>query len=176
MEMATKVADSLISDTRTVSTPVVEEIAESTLYQAADKGRLDLQCLIVSLRPDLRLFRLRKEPVDGLLKPVCQEISSKAVAGDDQNPAIFWAEGYYLRRPIKELVLLAAHHVTAAAKLNSGAIGGLEMVLCDASGIHALDQASNRTLESNANDLGERLHTSFASYSQQFTYAPNVIR
>jgi hypothetical protein len=73
------------------------------------------------------------------------------------------------------LVLLAAHVVTAAGKLNSGAVGGLEVVLCDASGIRRLDDESNRELESKANDLGEQLQASFASYSQQFTYAPNVV-
>jgi hypothetical protein len=106
---------------------------------------------------------------------MCQEVSSKAVIGDDNNPSVFWSEGYYERRPMLSLVLLAAHLVITARKFNSGMINGLEIVLCDTNGIRRLDDNAIRQLELKSAEISEELQSSFASYSQQFTYAPNVI-
>jgi len=176
METSTEIADKIIAnlcDTN-ISCDAIEQIAENVL-NPIEKFRRDIQCLIVSLCPRPRLFRLRKEPVDGFVRPVCQEMLDKAIAGDDHNPAIFWAERHYQRRSFKELILLAAHLVTIASKLNSGTIGGLEVVVCDDSGIRRLTDESNRELESKSLEIDEQLQASFATYSQQFTYAPNMI-
>ena len=45
-------------------------------------------------------------------------MQTTAIAGDNVNPAIFWAERYYQELPIEKLVPLAAHLIVAASKLN----------------------------------------------------------
>ncbi|HWO37109.1 MAG TPA: hypothetical protein VNO32_50680 [Candidatus Acidoferrum sp.] len=43
-----------------------------------------------------------------------------ALAGDNVNPAIYWAERYHETQPIERLAPLAAHVIFAAHKLNNG--------------------------------------------------------
>jgi len=74
----------------------------------------------------------------------------------------FWAERYYQRRPIRELLPLASFLIVAAAKLNTAMIGGLEIVLCDAFGLHRLPDASIRDLESRVNRLDETIQASLS--------------
>jgi hypothetical protein len=77
-------------------------------------------------------------------------------------------------QPLKVLVPLAAHLVVSAGRLNPGAISGLEIVLCDASGLHRLSDDSIRELEATANRWDKSIGRRFATYAQQFTYAPEV--
>jgi hypothetical protein len=154
----------------------IEDIAREILDERGDPERNDAQCLIVSLRPVLQLFCLEVATVNRQVgKPYCRKINDKAVVGDRVNAAIFWTERYYAAKPIRNLIPLAAHLIVSAGKLNPAGIGGLEIVLCDASGFHRLSDASIRDLELKTNELDERIEASLLNNVQEFTYAPNVI-
>jgi hypothetical protein len=178
METATLIADNIISglSDSDMKFPIlpIEAIAKKVIDEAADRN--DVQCLIVLLQPSHRLFRLRSVSFNGGYAAMCDaEITGKAITGDLDNAAIFWSEMYYERRPVTHLARVAAQLVVMAGKINSGMIGGLEIVLCDHAGFRRLSVDSNARLESTANELDETLRKSFASHAEQFTYAPNVI-
>jgi hypothetical protein len=182
LETATMIAERLLSDlsdaelseTGRGCCSAIERIAQTFIGHR--DLRSDIQCLIVSVRPTFRLFRLYSGPFfEGVRQMECQEVTDKSIAGDEANPAIFWSESYYEHRPIRTLVFLAAHLVVTARKFNSGTIDGLEVLLCDRSGIRHLDEKSIRTLKRKAKRFDENLRGKFASYSQEFTYTPNVI-
>jgi hypothetical protein len=179
METSTQIADLILAGSNDTPAPDcldIHRIASTVAKEAGD--RWDAQCLIVSLQPRLRLLRLQtRKPAKEQIPPImCQEVSNKAVIGDDNNPSVFWSEGYYEQRPMLSLVLLAAHLVITARKFNSGMISGLEIVLCDTNGIRRLDPNAIGQLELESKRISERLQSSFATYSQQFTYAPHMIR
>jgi hypothetical protein len=177
LETATMIAEKLLSDlshaelsdTGRSCCSAIERIAQT--FIGHPDLRSDVQCLIASVRPTFRLFRLYSGPLfEGVRQMECQEVTDKSIAGDEPNPAIFWSEGYYERRPITTLAFLAAHLVLTARKFNSGTIDGLEVVLCNDSGIHRLDDKSTRKLRAKSAKFDEQLQKSFASYYQQFTY------
>jgi hypothetical protein len=100
-------------------------------------------------------------------------MDSTIAAGDNINPAIFWKERYYREQPIMELVPLAAHMIVSASKLNNGSISGLEIVLCDASGFHRINEDSIRKLKAQANEWDEHIGSLFANYRQDFGFDPD---
>lgn len=126
----------------------IESIAEGVLATAGD--RTNIECLIVATRPDLRLFHLASGvTVDKVpTSAYCRDILDKAVAGDTANSAVFWSERYYRRAPIAFLVSLAAQVIIDAGKRH-GFISGLEIFLCDGSGIRRLpdDEITDHELQ-----------------------------
>ena len=150
----------------------IERIAAKHITQTSD--RRDVQCLVVLAKPKIRLFFLETGISGGEVRPVCVSETTKRVAGDNLNAAIFVTERYYTKRSIHELIPLSAHLIVAASKLNPGGIGGLEIVLCDASGLHRLSNASISELEIKTEEWDASIGELFRGYSQQFTYAPNV--
>lgn len=166
METARHVANKIISELKDEEWPIlpIEEIGTQVLSSAGERD--DAQCLIIFARPIPRLFLFQFAMVNGKWGPLCQKMNTKAVAGDNVNPAIFWAERYYQRRPIRELAPLAAQVIIAAGKLNPGAISGLEITLSDAAGIHRLSDESIRGLESMANELDESTGASLSRQTQ----------
>ena len=141
-----------------------------------DKDRRDAHCLISFAFPVPRLYFFHFGIVNLKWGPMCQKITTKVVAGDNVNAAIFWSERYYRRVPVRELIPLAAHLVISAGKLNRGAISGLEIVSCDGSGIRRMSDESTRELEEAANELDKSIGDLFLNHRQKFSYAPNVIR
>jgi hypothetical protein len=176
METATLVADRIIAglEDSQMGSPIgpIEDIAKKVIDESGPKN--DIQCLIVLLRPRLQLFRLRSVLSAGGCAAKCDpEIVGKVVAGDIENAAVFWSEMYYERRPMSYLARVAAQLVVMATKISSGMNGGLEVVLCDASGFRRLSADSNTHLESAANQLDDTLRESFASDPGPLTYAPD---
>lgn len=171
MNTAFRLADEIISESRqdegwrfaplgSSGCGAIQRIGERVL-KATDTGREHAQCLIAFTRPsvDLYLFQLVKTGREW--GPVCKEITTKKFAGDTANAAIFWGERYYRKMPIEKLIPLAAHLIIAAGALNSAGIGGLEIVLCNSSGIHRLpdESISELGIKSSERDksLGELL-------------------
>jgi hypothetical protein len=183
MENAMRIAQGVFDQIKTDADwlyPIskIEEIARQVLGERkrGDRERNDAQCLIFSLPPRPQLFSLEVALVNRLEeKPICRTIKDKAVVGDKVNAAVFWTERYYERKPIRSLIPLAAHLVISAGKLNPAGIGGLEIVLCESSGIHRLSDFCIRDLEENANDLDRSFGLSLASYAKALTYTPDVI-
>lgn len=138
------VADQIIEDLGNFEHPCFEMKAIAKKIMETTSNEPEAQCLVVLRKPPaIRLFALDMVP----LSRNCCEITDKTFAGDTQNSAKFFAERYYTRRPVKELILLAAHVVLAAAKLPGGMISGLEILLCDASGFSRVSAATLQELE-----------------------------
>jgi len=150
----------------------IETIGASVL-RSAEQPNPDAQCLIAFAHPVAQLFLFQFATVNGQRVPACQQMGTFAIAGDNINPAIYWPERYYQKLPIERLVPLAAHTIIAAHKLFNGAISGLEIVLCDASGVHRLSDDSIGELELKANEWDKEIGGLFLNHQQQFTYAPH---
>jgi len=180
MENAVRIAEEVISRLKTDQDweyPIlaIEEIAKGVLDPRGDPERNDAQCLIVSLRPTLQLFCLEVAVVNRQAgSPLCRKILDKAVIGDRVNAAIFWSERYYERKPIRNLMPLAAHLIVSASKLNPVAISGLEVILCEQAGMHRLADKSISELVSKANEWDENMRKSLASYSPEVSYSQSV--
>ena len=149
MELSCKIANRMIGrfeDKDLVSpTSPIREIAENAMDEVRG-NRTDAQCLIAFMRPVLSLYFLHVG--GGAIE--CHQITTKEFAGDDSNPSVFWSERYYKARPLKELIPLAAHMIVSARHFNTAAIDGLEIVLCDSSGIRRLPEESIRKLEASS--------------------------
>jgi len=175
---ARRIAEHIFSELRDQDLPYpcepIKQIGEALLPKLGDDDLLkDAHCLIATVLPipSLYLFHYGND-VDGNWGANCTKMRSTIAAGDHVNAAIFWKERYYQRKSIKSLVPLAAHLVVSASMLNSGSIGGLEIVLCDASGLHRIAEDSIRKLEAKANKWDEEIGSMFANYRQHFTFAP----
>jgi hypothetical protein len=151
----------------------IEKIA-SRIADQSSKERREIECLIVLTRPTLRLFVLRTGITQERYSFLCVREDKKAVAGDNLSSAIFFAMRYYENKPVCSLVPLAAQVVVAGNLLNPQGVEDLEVVVCDATGIHSLTTDSVRALQTRARALDETIRTS-PSKSQQLAYAPNVI-
>lgn len=137
--------------------------------------RKDAQCLIVRAGILDRFYRLQVATINGVPNQViCHEIADKGVVGINNNAAIYWMERHYERRPVGQLISLAAQLVVSSAKLNSAMIGGLEIVVCSDSGVHRLSDESIGELEADAKRFDESIGKSLRR-NKQFTYAPDVI-
>jgi hypothetical protein len=124
-------------------------------------GREAAQCLAAFTRPTTSLYLFEMARMGDGWGLVSQEVLSKKLAGDTKNAATFWAERYYRQMPIKTLIPLAAHLIISAGALNPAGISGLEIVLCDASGIRRVSgtEIFNLKVKAAARDksIGESL-------------------
>jgi hypothetical protein len=181
METAGTVAHKIISGLKDedFEYPIIpiERIGETVLASTVRQERNDAQCLVALVRPSPQLLLFQFGHINNEYDSICQQMKSYAIAGDNLNAAIFWAERYYPREPklpIQQLIPLAAHLVVCAERLNSATISGLEIVLCDLSGIHRLSDSSIEQLESRARENDVSIGRTLLNGSQQFSYAPNV--
>jgi hypothetical protein len=183
METAVRIADDLIKELPDEGRGRLEwsavAVANRTLEQAHNT-RKPFQCLIVSTKPKPQLFHLHYGVFDPAVQAgaACDKEPRRYAAGDQTNAACFWSERYQQHFPpqsIQRLIPLAAHLIVSASKLNSAAIGGLEIVVCDESGIHLLSDESTAALEAQSAEWDQQIGDLVMGYAKQFTYAPNVI-
>jgi hypothetical protein len=151
----------------------IQRIAEEAMQDLPidqSYGLRDLNCLVVS--PTLRLFQVEVTTDLSVGNvPTCWEQDDRAIAGDTKNASLFWAEPYFKRRqPMRTLIPLAAHLIVAGNKLSPDRIEGLEIVVCDRSGVRRLSDDSISDLLSVANETDEKLQALFTDYSRPFTY------
>ena len=85
-------------------------------------------------------------------------IEDKVRAGDRSNPAIFFSECYYDKKPIADLVFLAAHAVLSGRRFNP-LIDGLEVVKCTSEGFEQLSEASVSELKRRSDELDARIRS-----------------
>jgi hypothetical protein len=178
MELASRIAKDLLvelddedwggPDTRAT------HIADRALGEA-DVKRRDFQCTIITAYPEPRLFQLHSGIHAGQKGSRCQTHSSKVVAGDTANSAVFWSERYYSSwteslRPIEELIPLAAHLVCSAGRIGPGAIGGLEIVVCNSSGLRRLSDSSISKLEAISKGWDSTFSNQIFSHKAQFEW------
>jgi hypothetical protein len=149
---------------------IIQRLADKVLH-STEKGRERAQCLVAFTRPKVELCLFQIAKVNGEWGPVFHSITEGSVyAGDEGNQAKFLADRYYRHRmlPIENLIPLAAHLVLAAGELNSAMVDGLEIVLCDASGIRRLADASISKLKSGVAERDEMIASSLFNSSEQF--------
>jgi hypothetical protein len=172
METARRIADAIVDEIddsflRSGRSPVgpVMEIGDRILDATEDVTR-DVSGLIVFTIPTPKLYFFGTAFINSNPNPrtTCEPVTSKRIAGDNVNAAIFWSERYYELLPIKSLVPLAAHLVVSAGKLKGSAVGGLEIVLCSKEGITPLPQPTCERLESQANKWDTEIGRLFADY------------
>jgi len=134
----------------------VKQTIEEKVLSLAEKGSEHCQCLVAFTRPHVKLFCFQIVKVGESWRLVIDEISSKKCTGDYRNSAIFWAERYCPRGPykvpIRKLVTFASHLVYTAHVLNTAGISGLEIVLCEANGIHRVPDEEISQLELQAEE------------------------
>jgi hypothetical protein len=169
METAFPFADEIISESlkngewmASHDFDVTKRIVEKILCSAA-KTRERAQCMVAFTRPKVELCFFQIAKVNGEWGPMFHSIPEGSVyAGDDGNQAKFLADKYYRNRilPVENLVPLAAHLVLAAGEMNSAMIDGLEIVLCDASGIRRLSEESISKLKSGVAKRDEMISAS----------------
>jgi hypothetical protein len=139
----------------------IQEIAKS--HAAARSRWRDTQALILLSTP-MSLYRLdcfaslEGEP----LSPQCQRVPVYAFAGDALNPAVYWAIRYCRTLlpemlTLNRLTRLAAQVVVEGGVLNSGNIGGLEVVRCNSTGIYKLNERENEALIQESRQLSDQI-------------------
>jgi len=152
----------------------IENAAKSILETT--RFRRDAQCLIARTRSTNCFFRFQVAILNGEKEqPICHKIEDKGVAGDINNAAIYWVPRHYEKRPVNQLIPLAAHLVVSSAALNSAMISGLEIVVCSDSGIRRLSSESLDQLTSASSKFDRSILRSLSRMEKQFTYAPDVI-
>jgi hypothetical protein len=120
-------------------------------------GRHQFECLIAYLGSTPGVARITY-PKDHPDPPIVTTASDRLCAGDIANPAKFWHLRYYSRtRSVDELMGLAAQLIADASSLNSGSIGGLEIVFSDHGTFKRLSEPRCRELESEALDRSEKI-------------------
>jgi hypothetical protein len=165
MEVSGAIADAILAFGDEEWVWPIESIqkAANGIVDGITGNRADGQCLIVATRPELRLFRLHANNSNPLKREVrCDEVEDKAVAGDTENPAIFWPERYYERLPIERLTLLAAHLILSAGQINPATIRGLEVVLCSNGGFRRLTKPQIEELKLRVREWDEATLASIA--------------
>jgi len=177
MERATHIATEVL----TLSDEELKEPCDAIcgiakrIRQRQTDNQDDAHCLIAIAKPTPRMFLFQYGNVDGYLGEICYEMHETAFAGDIENAAIFWAERYYRPTTVRELIPLAAHLVVSSARLNTATIGGLELAVCDANGVHRVPAESVKQLAQQSRDWDRIIGEMFSAYGQQFSYAPDVI-
>jgi hypothetical protein len=144
----------------------LEDIAEKIWDNVNAKN--SAQLLVVLQKPRLRLFSIRLNDF-----VVVHECMSKITTGDEQNPAVYFVERYYQKRPVKELAVLAAQAVLMAPGLNSGSVGdGLDILLCQQEGFLRMSEGSNAALVSQVKSLDNQLEQLIIARALEFAYVP----
>lgn len=135
--VASTILSSFISDD---PQEAIERIAASIPVD----NRYDVQGLIAN--PPYQLFRFQIATIDGIWTATCNPSPGVDFAGDMTNAAMYWATRYYDELfTIEQLLPLAAYFITCSHHLNTAGVGGLEIVVCDSSGINSLSR--ERVLE-----------------------------
>lgn len=127
------------------------------------------QCLIALMRPSPQLFWFQSAKVGGYRVPLCEKMEPFAIAGDNLNPSIFWAEKYCrIPRPIDEIIPIAAHLVIGAHQFNTAVIEGLEIVRCRESGISRLSEKSVDELKSKVAEWDRKISDLLLGHTQRY--------
>lgn len=149
----------------------MEAIGEEIIANKTSTGK-DGEVLAVLLADLSQVFHLR---ITSSFQR-CMPVFDKAIAGHDANASVFFVQRYYRRRPVNELIGMAAYLVEFGAKIALfDGIRGLEIVVCQSDGFHRLSSESINALQARVNDFDQNLDRSLASPLQKFSYAPDVV-
>lgn len=117
----------------------------------------DAECLIVFSDPEPTMYSFVHSSKG---EHRCMEIYSAYATGDAGNPAYYWVMRYYQAgKTIAQLTRLGALVNVSAEKLNSGSIGGLEVLSCDSKGIKIWSREESELLREDAQQLTGQIET-----------------
>jgi hypothetical protein len=88
---------------------------------------------------------------------------------------VYFVQRYYKNRPIKELAIIAAHAVLLGERMNSGSVGGIDVLLCQHNGFHLLSDDSIAALKTQTERFDGECEQLLLALVQQFTYVPDAI-
>ena len=130
-------------------------------FESAKKAAF--HCIVVVwVAPKWRLYRVESVKVRRVWTVSCLEMQRIAVAGDNVNAAIFLAERYYNqwlhieKKPVGELIPLAAQTIIFAHSLNTATVSGLEIAVCRN---ERIEMVSEETIEQLAKRASKREET-----------------
>lgn len=153
MKSGENVANAILSSF-TADNP--EEAIERIAASIPENNRYDVQGLIAN--PPFQLFRFQLTIIDGVWTATCVPSLGFDFAGDMTNAAIYWAARYYDELfSVEQLLPLAAYMITCSHHLNTAGVGGLEIVVCDSSGIHPVPRERILELRRQANDIDKQI-------------------
>jgi hypothetical protein len=171
-DVAKKIIDALRNEDRAneySAASAMQRIAEDVLGNSGDK----IRCLIALTCPDWHLFTCTASPDDhGEYGVVCEPCHNGwEIAGHVTNPAVFLIRRYYSEnQSIEELIPLASYSVLCASQFNSERIEDLDVIRCDALGVHRLSARAISKLKKHRWD--EAIRTVFSSYREEYNYVP----
>jgi hypothetical protein len=148
---------------KTLKASALEAIGSENISnerQALQRGSLILALGKANRNPELWCLDLRT--------PSARPIGNHIINGDLSNPAGFFMERYFPkgRRTIEELLLLAAHTVLVASRLNPDGISGLEMVRCTAQGFQKVSEEKIANLTERSEQLDKNIAASLGLYQR----------
>jgi hypothetical protein len=172
MDLACEIADKIMIGLQAndFSNPIsrILEIGSEVSPQEKDTA----QCLIALMRPTPHLFWFQSAMIDGQRVPMCEKMEPMAIAGDNLNAAIFWAEKYCRPpRPIEKIIPIAAYLIICARHFNTAVIDGLEIVRCRESGIHRLSEQSIEELKIKIAEWDSKIDGFLLGHEQQYSDA-----
>jgi 20S proteasome alpha/beta subunit len=160
LAVADRIIAELVQSDSDIPRISIQNIANQVWNKTSRHPSESIHCLVaLNAKDSHSLFSLQPGP-DGL---VCENVFDKMCTGDLGNAALFFHEGYYTQRPISELKFLAAHIVLSAARLNPIGVDGLEMVLCDANGIHSVSPGEIQEMKSRSTTLDAHIRASLCA-------------
>jgi hypothetical protein len=116
---------------------------------------VDAECLIVFSGPHPVMYSFVHSRNDEFR---CMEIYSAFATGDVGNPAYYWVMRYYKAGlTMAQLALLGALVNVSAENLNSGMVGGLEVLTCDSEGIQVWLRQESESLRAEAQRVTDQI-------------------
>jgi hypothetical protein len=139
-EISRVVAKEIISHVEILESKRPREALEALATEIYDKPFPDLiepesrrsEVIVVSKSSLDKFYSMTMSPS----RNQCYSLADKAVAGQRTSPAWYFIERYYNgKQTISDLLLVGAHAVLQASKLDPKGIQGLEIVTCTKEGI-----------------------------------------
>lgn len=140
MEVADNVAAHLLRDLEGLDPYLRESIIQRTV--GAIDPQEEFECIAAFLDPTPALFSIQYPRSQGQMHLTVTPMLAYCNAGDQMNPAVFWAMHYHRSTlPMAALSRLAAHMLVMASVQSSGNIRGLEILVSQNDVFHRVPEA-----------------------------------
>lgn len=154
MDIAFRIADEIFAQCDGQTDRISRHAKLEEIGTRIAKG-LDAECLIVFSEPRPVMYSFVHSRNDEYR---CMEIYSAFATGDVGNPAYYWVMRYYKANlTIAQLARLGALVNVSAEKLNSGSVGGLEVLTCDSEGIRVWSREESESLRAEGQRLTDQI-------------------
>lgn len=153
MKTGGDVANAIVS-TFTANDP--QEAIERIASAIPEDCRHPVQGLI-AIHP-FQLYRFQIAKIGEIWTATCDPSIGFHFAGDMTNAAIYWAERYHNEfMTVEQLLPLAVYVIVCSHLLNTAIIDGIEIVVCNSSGIHPVSRERLLELRQQANATDKQI-------------------